>query len=303
MEVLDHGTCTVTQPFPCFDFPTVVDNLPPAATWKFYGSTLPPVLGEVWSMLDAIKHIRMTDAWTNNVVDASQFDTDVDNGTLPSIVFLVDQDLASEHPPFNICSGENWTVDHLNHVMKSPIWNKTAILMTWDDFGGWYDHVAPPVQYGCDATTPYGLGFRLPAHRHLAVCQGGQHLFALGAARVDPEVHREGLQSAVAVVAGSGGAGRAGHRRSDLGLRLDAGAAAAAGVAVAQLLRSALRARREITRSSSRPTATNTGLTPVTRAHSRPRPSQASTATGTARWMVTTGLGIALADLARLDAG
>jgi phospholipase C len=104
----------------------------------------------------------MTDAWKNNVVDASQFDGDVDNGTLPSIVFLVDQDLASEHPPFNICSGENWTVGHLNHVMQSPMWQKTAILMTWDDFGGWYDHVAPPVQYGCDGQTPYGLGFRLP---------------------------------------------------------------------------------------------------------------------------------------------
>ena len=43
-----------------------------------------------------------------------------------------------------------------------PSWSKTVILMTWDDFGGWYDHVAPPKQYGCDDNTPYGLGFRLP---------------------------------------------------------------------------------------------------------------------------------------------
>jgi phospholipase C len=161
-EVLENGSCTTKQVAPCFDFPTVVDGLPPAVTWKFYGSTLPPAIGEVWSMFDGVKHIRMSDAWKNNVVDASQFDGDVDAGTLPSIVFLVDQDLASEHPPFNICSGENWTVGHLNHVMQSPLWAKTAILMTWDDFGGWYDHVAPPVQYGCDGQTPYGLGFRLP---------------------------------------------------------------------------------------------------------------------------------------------
>ena len=113
-------------------------------------------------MFDGVQHIRMSDAWKNNVVDASSFDGDVDNGTLPSIVFLVDQDLNSEHPPFNICSGENWTVGHLNHVMQSPLWQKTAILMTWDDFGGWYDHVPPPVHYGCDDQNPYGLGFRLP---------------------------------------------------------------------------------------------------------------------------------------------
>ena len=151
-SVLDKGSCTVKAVSPCYDFPTVVDGLPPAVTWKFYGSTLPPVVGEVWSMLDGVQHIRMTDAWKTNVVDASTFDADVDSGNLASIVFLVDQDLNSEHPPFNICSGENWTVGHLNHVMQSPLWQKTAILMTWDDFGGWYDHVAPPVQYGWATT-------------------------------------------------------------------------------------------------------------------------------------------------------
>jgi phospholipase C len=46
--------------------------------------------------------------------------------------------------------------------MNSPYWADTAILFTMDDFGGWYDHVTPPRQYGCDPTHPYGLGFRLP---------------------------------------------------------------------------------------------------------------------------------------------
>ena len=58
---------------------------------------------------------------------------------------------------------ESWTVDRLNHVMNNAqLWAHTAIIMTYDDFGGWYDHVAPPRQYGCDAQHPYGLGFRLP---------------------------------------------------------------------------------------------------------------------------------------------
>jgi phospholipase C len=160
---LDHGTCTVATNAPCFDFPTIVDNLPAGLTWKFYGSALPPAIGEIWSMFDAIQHIRMGAQWQANVVDNSEFDADADAGTLPNISFLVDQDLYSEHPPLNICNGENWTVGHINHVMaNADLWSRTAILMTWDDFGGWYDHVAPPKQYGCDDDQPYGLGFRLP---------------------------------------------------------------------------------------------------------------------------------------------
>src|SRR5207253_7327765 len=82
---------------------------------------------------------------------------------LPAVSWLVDQDLDDEHPNVgSVCSGENWTVGHLNHLMNSPLWASTAILFTMDDFGGWYDHVAPPRQYGCDAQSPYGLGFRLP---------------------------------------------------------------------------------------------------------------------------------------------
>ena len=46
--------------------------------------------------------------------------------------------------------------------MNSDYWNDTAILFTMSGFGGWYDHVAPPRQYGCNQTQPYGLGFRLP---------------------------------------------------------------------------------------------------------------------------------------------
>jgi phospholipase C len=61
-----------------------------------------------------------------------------------------------------VCVGEDWTVHRINMIMKSPYWNETAILFTMDDFGGWYDHVAPPRLYGCDPKKPYGLGFRVP---------------------------------------------------------------------------------------------------------------------------------------------
>jgi phospholipase C len=158
---LDHGTCQAQNVFPCFKIPSIPDVLPSGVGWKFYGTNF-YVLPEIWSMFDAIDGIRNGPGWSN-VVNASQFDTDVANGTLPAVSWLVDQDLDDEHPNVgSVCAGENWTVGHINALMNSPLWQDTAILFTMDDFGGWYDHVTPPRQYGCDASAPYGLGFRLP---------------------------------------------------------------------------------------------------------------------------------------------
>jgi hypothetical protein len=50
----------------------------------------------------------------------------------------------SEHPPHSACAGENWTVRELNALMRSPLWDSTVVFLTWDDFGGFYDHVPPP---------------------------------------------------------------------------------------------------------------------------------------------------------------
>jgi len=161
VTVENHTTNVEDSVFPCFGIPSVPDVLPPGVDWKFYGTNF-VVLSEIWSMFDAIKPIRMGPGWSH-VVDASAFDDDVDSGTLPAVTWLVDQDFDDEHPAIgSVCSGENWTVGHLNHLMNSRLWNDTAILFTMDDFGGWYDHVVPPRQYGMDPARPYGLGFRLP---------------------------------------------------------------------------------------------------------------------------------------------
>jgi phospholipase C len=56
-----------------------------------------------------------------------------------------------------MCAGEDWTVEYLNALMKSQYWDSTAVILTWDDFGGFYDHVAPP------HVDLYGLGPRVPA--------------------------------------------------------------------------------------------------------------------------------------------
>ncbi|GAC1367642.1 MAG: hypothetical protein NVSMB47_18640 [Polyangiales bacterium] len=161
VDTLKDGTCTTEAVFPCFKIPSLPDVLPAGTTWKFYGTNF-YVLPEIWSMFNGIDGVRNGPGWSN-VVSVNEFAKDVKNHTLPDVTWLVNQDLNDEHPNIGgICAGENWTVGYINQIMESDYWKDTAILFTMDDFGGWYDHVPPPRQYGCDAANPYGLGFRLP---------------------------------------------------------------------------------------------------------------------------------------------
>jgi phospholipase C len=149
----DQGS--ITKQFPCFDFQTLADELEKAnVAWKYYA---PPKghPGYIWSALDAIKHIRMGPLWNQKVVDDSEFEKDAREGKLPAVSWLVAGEM-SEHPSYSTCAGENWTVKELNAVMNGPDWNSTVVFLTWDDFGGFYDHVPPP------HIDRLGLGPRVP---------------------------------------------------------------------------------------------------------------------------------------------
>jgi len=160
----------VTKPFPCFDFQTLADLLDGAGlSWKFYA---PPIgtAGYVFSTYDAINHIRNTSLWAEHVVPDTQFVIDAAAGNLPNVAWVVTTGKSSfgglggggtsldnnEHPPGSICSGENWTVAQLNALGQGPNWSSSAVFLTYDDFGGFYDHVPPP------AVDIYGLGPRVP---------------------------------------------------------------------------------------------------------------------------------------------
>jgi phospholipase C len=166
------GGVTPKSVTPCFSIPSLPDVLPAGVDWKFYGTNFDGTFTETWSMFDAVKSVRNTSSKWANVVNVSQFSADIKNGTLPAVSWLVDQDQFSEHPDVTVpglglplggvCAGEGWTVSYVNQLMQSSYWSSTAILFTMDDFGGWYDHVVPPRKYGGTATSPYGLGFRLP---------------------------------------------------------------------------------------------------------------------------------------------
>jgi phospholipase C len=94
----------------------------------------------------------------------TQFVSDAASGSLPAVSWVIPDFGESEHPTgfagqtsaVGVCEGENWTVRQINAVMQSPAWPRTAIVLTWDDFGGFYDHATPPW------VDEYGLGPRVP---------------------------------------------------------------------------------------------------------------------------------------------
>ncbi len=156
VQVLNPDTGTVTNVYPCFEFTTIADLMQAAGvSWKYY--TPPnPASKALWSPLDAVGHIRHSSLWTSNVLDVKQFITDALQGNLPAVSWVISIPLYSEHPSNSTCLGENWTVTQINAVMQGPDWPSTAIFLTWDDFGGFYDHVPPPTVDG------FGFGPRVP---------------------------------------------------------------------------------------------------------------------------------------------
>lgn len=142
--------------YPCLDAQTMADLLENQGfSWHYYagpkGSS-----GYVYSVFDSVPHIRFGDEWASNVTPPENFAADIAGGTLANFTWITPMFATSDHPPENICNGENWTVDMINAVMRSKFWSSTVIFLTWDDWGGFYDHVAPPrVDY-------FGLGIRVP---------------------------------------------------------------------------------------------------------------------------------------------
>jgi phospholipase C len=138
--------------WPCTDVAVLPDRLDEAGiSWKEYRGE-----NEWVQPLRMVRHVRFSDMW-NNVVDSDDFVPDVNSGHLPAVSWLTPPFPLSDHPPQSVCRGENWTVTMINAIMNSPEWDSTAIVLTWDDFGGFYDHVPPP------HVDMYGLGPRVPA--------------------------------------------------------------------------------------------------------------------------------------------
>ena len=140
-------------------FSEIMDELLQAGvTWKYYSGQNNPQAEGLWNPLPGFSQITSNPAQFANLVATSQFYADLTNGTLPQVCWLIPSGTNSEHPPNDITRGMNYVTGLVNAVMESSYWGSCAIIITWDDYGGFYDHVPPPVQ----TADNYGFGFRVP---------------------------------------------------------------------------------------------------------------------------------------------
>ncbi|HKN58602.1 MAG TPA: alkaline phosphatase family protein [Gemmatimonadaceae bacterium] len=110
---------------------------------------------EIWNPLPWFDTVKQ-DGQLSNIRPVTDFTTEALNGTLPSVSWVVPSQEVSDHPPASIRSGQAYVTGLINAVMRGPDWNSTAIFLSWDDWGGFYDHAAPP------SVDSAGYGLRVP---------------------------------------------------------------------------------------------------------------------------------------------
>lgn len=145
-------------PFPCFtQYNTMADTLDAAGvTWKYYAPSVKNG-GRLWSPFAAIRHVRYGRDWRRNVISPqTTVLTDAANGRLAQVSWVIPDAADSDHAGSHSDKGPSWVAGVVNAIGESPYWESTAIVVLWDDWGGWYDNLAPP------QLDFVGLGIRVP---------------------------------------------------------------------------------------------------------------------------------------------
>jgi phospholipase C len=165
--------------FPCTDHATVTDELNQRGiSWNYYT----PSAGSLWTGPNAIEHMCGPNApppnatacvgpdWVNHVVlytkeNPAPILADIADGQLPAVSWVIPAGQNSDHAgAIGTIGGPSWVASIVNAIGNSPYWANTAIIVTWDDWGGWYDHVPPfkIVNDGVSWGSGYVYGFRVP---------------------------------------------------------------------------------------------------------------------------------------------
>jgi len=153
----------------CSDHDTMADVLKAAGiSWRYYA----PTAGNIWTAPAGIRHLCQPSAgrctgpdFTKNVSLSSALNSvpvlgDIQNGNLAQVSWVIPSGPNSDHPSYG-SGGPAWVAAIVNAIGQSPYWQDTAILVFWDDWGGWYDHVPPPANT-TGWCTSYCFGFRVP---------------------------------------------------------------------------------------------------------------------------------------------
>jgi phospholipase C len=180
VKVIDPAGSETSNPaiYPCFEHPTLTDSLDAAnISWRYYA----PSAGSIWTAPDAIEHMCAPSApmggecmgsdWTGTspkvVVGQTQSNpqilADIANNQLQQVSWVIPDGKDSDHALSNNGCGPSWVTSIVNAIGNSQYWSNTVIILTWDDWGGWYDHVPPAViSNGSSWGSGYVYGFRVP---------------------------------------------------------------------------------------------------------------------------------------------
>ncbi len=167
-ELFDQSGVFEPGPFPCFTtMHTMADTLDAAhVSWKYYAPAVngSDLGGQVWSTFDAISTVRYGPDWKRRVISPpSKILVDAGRNALPSVAWVMPDWAWSDHPDSYSDAGPSWIAAIVNAIGKSKDWNSTAIVILWDDWGGFYDNVPPPnvdfrglgIRVGCLIVSPY----------------------------------------------------------------------------------------------------------------------------------------------------
>ncbi|MBV8532077.1 MAG: hypothetical protein JO104_12235 [Candidatus Eremiobacteraeota bacterium] len=142
--------------YPCFRRTSIMNEMDAAGiSWRYYQANRG---AGIWNAVDAIYSIwsNPQEMAANVITPPAQVLTDIANGQLADVTWVTPTSQASDHPKQNDGSGPSWVGSIVNAIGTSQYWGSTAIFITWDDWGGFYDHVAPTIY------NSYELGFRVP---------------------------------------------------------------------------------------------------------------------------------------------
>jgi phospholipase C len=157
----DRGPFPCTNKFPTSgNYETLRDLLDAKSlSWSYYAPALKRgTAGGYWNAFDMIAAVRYGSEWTTNVkIPQTRIFADISQGNLSNVVWVIPDQINSDHPASHSDTGPSWVASVVNAIGGSPYWDSTAIIVVWDDWGGFYDHVVPPLRdkWG-------GLGFRVP---------------------------------------------------------------------------------------------------------------------------------------------
>ncbi|HTU82204.1 MAG TPA: alkaline phosphatase family protein [Candidatus Acidoferrales bacterium] len=155
----DGRYLTPNGPFPCFSYATIRDALDAEnVSWRYYTPEIESTGGALWNAFDAIRAVRYGAQWSTNVVSPeTTVLADAKANRLAAVSWVVPDAANSDHPGFGSDTGPSWVAQVVNAIGRSNEWKSSAVIVLWDDWGGWYDNVPPPK--GGDFG---GFGFRVP---------------------------------------------------------------------------------------------------------------------------------------------